>query len=164
MNEIVASQNKILQWVRILQIIVTIFIILLSVITLVILVAKDVEYNDRTDKMQRAYRAEVLLEWSKDMSWVFLILAFLLCISVVILLVVLKRRIKGHSTNDSVHMTKEFGGEICRLFTMLFFFMLSYVIRFFGDYILVPDLISPQNAKSCTVNNLETLCLSYRFI
>ena len=164
MNEIVASQNKFLQLVRILQIIVTIFIILLSVITLVILVAKDVEYNDRTDIMQRKYRAEVLSEWGCDMSWVFLLLAFLLCISIVILLVVLKRRIKGHLTNDSVHITKEFRGEICRLLTMLFFFMISYVIRFFGDYLLAPDLLTRQKAKSCTVNNLETLCLSYEFI
>ena len=72
-------------------------------------------------------------DWASNMSWVFLVLAVLLCVSVVFLLIVLKRELKDNRTSDEVHFTKEFRGEICRLATMLLLFMISYALRFYGD-------------------------------
>lgn len=82
-------------------------------------------------------------ETAKQMSWSFLVLAIILLISVILLLVVLKKELRDHETDSYIDLKKEFRSELIRLFTMLLLFMTTYLIRFAGDYYVVPLLISP---------------------
>ena len=152
MSELVASKKKVARWVKILQIMVTILIVVISSAALVILVVDNHKYSDRANKLDRLERALIMSDWASNMSWAFLVLAVLLCVSVVFLLIVLKRELKDNRTSDEVHLIKEFKGEICRLFTMLILFMISYALRFYGDYVIVPKLVSEDNMIGCIVN------------
>ena len=60
-------------------------------------------------------------------------------------------------------MRKEFGGELCRLFTMLIIFASTYLLRYIGDYFFVPKLTTASNLRSCTLNGTVTFCNSFLF-
>lgn len=76
------------------------------------------------------------------MSWGFLILALLLLTMVSTLYYALTRAMK-----DQVEVKKEFSEELCRLFTMLFVFTLTYALRFVGDYFVIPIALSSGLTK-----------------
>ena len=78
------------------------------------------------------------------MSYSFAVLACLLAASVITLLCTLRRSMK-----HQVNVAKEFKSELKKLFLMLFTFTLTYAIRFFGDYLVIPLALREDNLAIC---------------
>ena len=64
MNELVASKKKVAFWVKILQIMVTIFITLLSLAVLATLIWENIEYSDKDNMLDRLHRAQLMGLWA----------------------------------------------------------------------------------------------------
>ena len=48
-----------------------------------------------------------------------------------------------------VNVAKEFKSELKKLFLMLGIFTLTYAIRFFGDYLVIPLALREDNLAIC---------------
>ena len=49
---------------------------------------------------------------------------------------------------------------------MMFIFTMTYLIRWIGDYFVVPKMLTPDKLNECTFNgdSSTTLCVSFEFI
>ena len=151
-EQIIASHDRIDCWVKVVRIVTLVVVLALIMASTAVFITNDLG-------LPTFRRSMYLQDGALVLAWAFLATSIILLVTICVLYYSVKKRSALQISDPG-----EFHQEMKNLVIIQIIFFVTYFLRFFSDYFVVPTLLDDEALLMCFKQQYYSVCTSYSFI